>query len=84
MNSLTTIVNRETLEEWCRNLPECRTFLENFFSSCQPYTWGINFLNYVRDIEIQTLVEPHWRPYENRLMKAFVEITGDERNLFAD
>ncbi|MFH1396641.1 MAG: hypothetical protein ABIG93_04550 [archaeon] len=78
MYSLQTNINKGKLEEWCKRLPVCQTFLENFFYSCKPYIWETNYLNYVHDIEVQTQIEPNWRLYKEQLMEAFVAITGND------
>ncbi|MFC1741616.1 hypothetical protein ACFL3V_03720 [Nanoarchaeota archaeon] len=76
MDLLQTIVNEERLDDWCRDLPDCELFLENFFCSCRQYTWETNFLNYVRDVEVHADLDPTWQKYEGPLLQAFLEITG--------
>lgn len=78
MYTLQTNVNASKLEQWCNRLPVCQTFLENFFLSCQPYTWETNYLNYVNDVEGQIGINQDWKLYEEQLMEAFVDITGND------
>ncbi|PIO06118.1 hypothetical protein COT47_03505 [Candidatus Woesearchaeota archaeon CG08_land_8_20_14_0_20_43_7] len=76
MDSLQTIVNKKQLEGWCKLLPDCETFLENFFCSCKPYGLETNLLNYVHDIKSQIAIDPTWQEYKNPLMQAFFDIIG--------
>ncbi len=75
MKTLKTIIDEDKLEEWRKRLPECDTFLLNFFYSCKPYPWETNLLNYTHDIETQIEVDPAWKAYEQKLSQAFFEIT---------
>jgi|GEM_PF-3439338 len=76
MKTLQTIIDEDKLQEWRRRLPECDTFLLNFFCSCRPYLWETNLLNYVHDIKVQIEIDPAWKAYEPGLSQAFLEITG--------
>lgn len=78
MNLEKTIVDEDRLEGWCRALPECRTFMENFFCSCAPYSWETNYLNYESDIATQQRIDPAWKSYEMPLMRAFMDITRQQ------
>ncbi|NQU78638.1 hypothetical protein HQ545_02615 [Candidatus Woesearchaeota archaeon] len=76
MQSLQTIVNNELLNHWCQHLPECKTFINNFFSSCKDYTQQTNFINYMYDLELESEVNPGRKKYESYLIQAFIDITG--------
>jgi hypothetical protein len=74
-----TTINELKLDEWCETLPQCSTFLENFFISCRPYDYLTNLMNYAREIERS--VEPNLRQYENQLLMAFLEIVYDKKEM---
>ena len=72
--NLTTIIDEGKVDEWCSRLPECRTFIENFFFSCQMYDRRTNFINYIFDIAGEIMINPSWNDYVPDLMDAFQEI----------
>ncbi|MEK6938420.1 MAG: hypothetical protein AABX04_05225 [Nanoarchaeota archaeon] len=81
MTTPRTVIVPSRLEYWCQQLPECRTFLENFFISCRPYSMRVNTINYSRDISRCIEIEPQWKAYQRNLMRAFAEIAFDQASL---
>ncbi|MBI4739691.1 hypothetical protein HY772_09225, partial [Candidatus Woesearchaeota archaeon] len=75
MRKLETIIDEEKLEAWCKRLPQCRTFLENFFMTCGPYAREENYINYRFDIEEYIEVHPSWARYADNLIEAFNDIS---------
>ena len=76
-----TRVDRAALERYCAKLPDCRTFLENFFGSCGDFGYEVNRANYLLDLELYR-DEPHVQRNRGELERAFTEIvpkpTGEE------
>ena len=70
-----TFVDRAVLEHYCDSMPECKTFLENFFMSCQSFRYEDNLANYRMDLQLYN-DRPHIRKNRRKLEKAFFEIAG--------
>ncbi|MBI5397882.1 hypothetical protein HZB03_00320 [Candidatus Woesearchaeota archaeon] len=79
MAKLETIINEEKLEQWCERLPQCRSFLENFFMTCGPYPRAVNYFNYRLDIVGYIEVHPSWAQYADNLIEAFDDISKDAK-----
>ena len=69
-----TRVNREKLKQYCDELPGCSIFLENFFTTCGDYSPGVNFLNYIQDLDIYSRTNMHIRDNFRKLENAFFDI----------
>jgi hypothetical protein len=65
-----TKVDHHALERACQQLPECRTFLLNFFSTCGDYDVATNKANYLLDLELYH-DKPHIRRNTAALKDAF-------------
>jgi len=70
-----TSVDRDVLRQYCDSIPECRTFLENFFLSCQPFRYEDNLANYQMDLRLY-FDRPHIRKNRRKLEMAFSDIAG--------
>ncbi|MEK6845169.1 MAG: hypothetical protein AABY26_00300 [Nanoarchaeota archaeon] len=75
-------MDTSALEKWCKELPECEEFLQNFFCSCRPYDYDTNLVNYLMDINQQRKIDTSWNNYCRGLVYAFNEIAyrGEELN----
>jgi len=72
-----TDIDRGKLEEWKARLPKrLHIFLENFFGTCGGLDPEINYLNYLRDLDLYGLDIPPYRIHRNELIEAFYDITG--------
>lgn len=74
MDLVQTVISEEKLNDWCRRLPECEDFLQEFFSTCSQCPLEANQFNYIRDVMIQTEIDPTWSAYKKKLIQAFNEI----------
>jgi len=68
-----TLINKAALEQLCHRLPECRTFLENFFGSCSSFDYDTNRANYLLDLELYK-DRPYVRKHRRALEQAFASI----------
>jgi len=75
-SEIKTTVNREMLKKYCDELPTCRTFLENFFLTCESYSPVENFMNYLRDLKLYSKTNIYIKENGERLVDAFFDILG--------
>lgn len=68
-------VDRGKLEKWITELPECREFLENFFSSCQDDPISA-CVNYRMDMRSYSATHEAIRSNCEKLLAAFEDIAG--------
>ncbi len=71
-----TTIHQEALQKWVEAPPGCRTFLENFFTTCSPFPVAANYLNYLRDLELYAPTNRHIRTNLPQLVEAFHDVTG--------
>lgn len=69
-----TRIDRDVLKRYCEEFPECSTFLENFFLTCEPYEPIINFENYLTDLELYSPTRRKIRENNQNLIDAFFDI----------
>jgi len=69
-----THISREVLKKYCEELPDCSTFLENFFLTCGHYSPLANFLNYIMDLKLYSTTNVHINRNRERLVDAFFDI----------
>lgn len=72
-----TKVDEQKLGEWKARLPKrLHIFLENFFGTCGGLDPEINYLNYLRDLDLYGLDIRTYRIHRNELIEAFCDITS--------
>ena len=80
-----TNVNMEKVEYWKTQVTmRLHRFLDNFFGTCpRDLAPGLNYLNYVRDIELYAATTRAYRDSAEDLIEAFYDITGWRRSRWA-
>lgn len=74
---MVTEIDEAKLNEWKDRLPKrLHVFLENFFGTCTRLDPDINYLNYLRDLDLYGQDIPAYRVYKDELIHAFYDITG--------
>jgi hypothetical protein len=73
-SEIRSTVNRGILKKYCNEFPGCSTFLENFFTTCEPYSPLVNFMNYLNDLRSYSTTNRHIRDNEKKLVDAFFDI----------
>ncbi len=83
---MATSVDAEKVEYWKTQVPlRLHRFLENFFGTCpRDLEPELNYLNYVRDIELYGATSRAYRECARDLVEAFYDITSWRPNGAAD
>lgn len=69
-------INKKKLEEWLKEIPECREFLNNFFVSCEGLNSMDCLVNYISDLRSYSKTRAEIRNNYDRLLRALEEISG--------
>ncbi len=69
-------INEKKLEEWLKEIPQCRKFLNNFFVSCEGLDSMDCLVNYISDLRSYSKTRAEIRDNYDGLLRAFEEISG--------